>query len=148
MEEPFDTKLQLDADARRLALEVIATLVNIKRIAADQLLRPVGIPKDLIQRFLTERDATTGDPLTKRQGGALILDQLAQDADHKIVRQVIELASKWDAFHLAQDEYKARAWCKRPAKWRAFLPKLMRANGLRWSWRPKSGQRVIGGNSK
>lgn len=110
MEDFFDTKPSLDADARRLALEAIATLANIKRIAADQLLRPAGVPKDLIQRFLTERDATTGQALTKRQGGALILDELAQrDANSKIIRQFIELASKWDAFHLAQDEYKARA---------------------------------------
>jgi hypothetical protein len=59
---------------------------------------------------LTERDATTGDALTKRQGGALILDELTQrGSDREAVRQLVELASKWDAFHLAQDEYKARA---------------------------------------
>jgi hypothetical protein len=33
----------LDADARRTALEVISTLVNVKRVAADQLLRPAGV---------------------------------------------------------------------------------------------------------
>ena len=110
MEQSSDTKLPLDADARRLALEAIATLAYIKRIAADQLLRPAGIPKDLIERFLTERDATTGDALTKRQGGALILDELTQrGSDREVIRQLVELASKWDAFHLAQDEYKARA---------------------------------------
>ncbi len=30
-------------EARKLALEVIATLVNVKKIAADRLLRPAGI---------------------------------------------------------------------------------------------------------
>ena len=68
MEDSFDRKPSLDADARRLVLETIATLANIKRIAADQLLRPAGVPEDLMQRFLTERDATTGQALTKRQG--------------------------------------------------------------------------------
>ena len=51
----------IDADARRVALEVIATLVNVKRIAADLVLRPVGIPDDLFRRFLRERDLTTHD---------------------------------------------------------------------------------------
>jgi hypothetical protein len=99
-----------DADARRVALEAIATLANVKRIAADLVLRPVGIPDNLIRRFLRERDPTTNDPLTKRQAGALILDELAQQGeDRPVVRKLIDLAAGWDAFHLAQDEYKARA---------------------------------------
>jgi hypothetical protein len=99
-----------DADARRVALEAIATLANVKRIAADLVLRPVGIPDNLIRRFLRERDPTTNDPLTKRQAGALILDELAQQgADRSVVRKLIDLAAGWNAFHLAHDEYKARA---------------------------------------
>lgn len=35
-----------DADTRRLALEIIATLVNIKKNAADQLLVPAGVSDD------------------------------------------------------------------------------------------------------
>jgi hypothetical protein len=100
----------IDADARRVALEVIATLVNVKRIAADLVLRPVGIPDDLIRRFLRERDPTTHDPLTKRQAGALIIDELGrQGQDRSVIRKLLELAAGWDGFHLAQDEYKARA---------------------------------------
>lgn len=100
----------LDADARRLALEAIATLANVKRIAADQILRPVGIPANLIQKFLKGRDATTGDTLTKRQAGAYIFDELArQSLDRAVVRKIVDLAAKWDAFHLAKDEYGARA---------------------------------------
>jgi hypothetical protein len=68
----FDSALSHDSEARRLAVEVIATLVNVKRIAADQILRPAK------GRFLTGNDATTGQPLTKRQAGALILDELAR----------------------------------------------------------------------
>jgi len=100
----------IDADARRVALEVMATLVNLKRIAADLVLRPVGIPDDLIRRFVAERDLTTHDFLTKRQAGALILDELARQAgDRPVIRKLLDLAAGWDRFHLAQDEYKARA---------------------------------------
>ena len=105
-----ETLKPVDADARRLALEVIATLANIKKIAADQILRPVEIPDDLIRRFLTDRDPTTNEALTKRQAGALILDELTRrNLDQVIIRKLVDLAATWNAFHLAQDEYKARA---------------------------------------
>ncbi|MDF2118790.1 hypothetical protein PY365_24775 [Roseiarcaceae bacterium H3SJ34-1] len=67
-----------DADAKRLALEAIATLVNIKRIAADQILRPAGVPEPLIREFTKGRDQATGDALTKRQAGAMILEKLSE----------------------------------------------------------------------
>ncbi len=107
----FADTLRHDSEARRLAIEVIATLANVKRIAADQILRPAEVPDDLVRRFLTGNDATTGQPLTKRQAGALILDELARrgGADQALIRRLVALAADWDAFHLAQDEYKARA---------------------------------------
>lgn len=106
----YEPSLPMDADARRVALEAVATLAYVKRIAADHVLRPVGIPENLIRRFLSDRDATTHEPLTKRQGGALIFDQLAQQGqEREVIRKIIDLAAGWDAFHLAQDEYKARA---------------------------------------
>src|SRR5712691_3200532 len=106
----FPTNKAVDADARRLALQAIATLAHIKRIAADQVLRPAGVPEDLIHNFIAGKDAATGAPLTKRQSGAMILDRLAQDGrDRTVVRKLIELSAKWDSFHLADDEYKARA---------------------------------------
>jgi len=39
-------------EARKLALEAIATLVNVKKIAADRLLRPAGISNALISQFI------------------------------------------------------------------------------------------------
>ncbi len=105
-----ETIRPLDADARRLALEAMATLAHIKKIAADQLLRPAGVPEDLIRNFVKGRDATTGAPTTKRQGGATILEQLARDGrDGHVIRRLVELASNWNAFHLADNEYEARA---------------------------------------
>lgn len=73
-----ETNTPLDADARRLALEAIATLAYVKKIAADQILRPAGVPEDLIQRFIKGRDPATGEALTKRQGGVIILDEMAR----------------------------------------------------------------------
>lgn len=102
--------IHLDTETRRLALEAIATLVYVKKIAADQLLRPAGVPKDLIHRFLEERDPVTGDRLTKRQGGAIILDELARSGeDRAVIRKIIDIAASWTSFHLANNEYDARA---------------------------------------
>ncbi len=97
-------------EARKLALEAMATLVNVKKIAADRLLRPAGIPDDLIKLFLKGKDATTGESLTKRQAGALILEELGRDGKESVaIRKLIDIAAGWNAFDLAQDEYKARA---------------------------------------
>lgn len=100
----------LDADSKRTALEVIATLVHVKRLAVDHLLRPAGIPQQLIEKFLNGRDEFTHEPLTKRQSGAQILEQLASDGrDKQVVSQLLDIAASWNSFHLASDEFKARA---------------------------------------
>jgi hypothetical protein len=106
----ISSELTLDTDARRLALEVIATLVNVKTVAADQLLRRAGVNDDLIRRFIGERDPVTGQKRSKREAGTLVLDALGEiGEDGPVVRKLIAIASQWDAFHLAQDEYRARA---------------------------------------
>lgn len=98
------------ADLRRLALEIIATLVNIKRVAADLLLRRAGTDEDLIRRFLTDRDPATGAKASKRVAGTMVLDELAKEGrDFAVIGKLIEIAAAWDAFHLASDEYVARA---------------------------------------
>ena len=105
-----DATFSPDADARRLALEVIATLCNVKTTCAEQVLRRADVPEDMILRFLTERNPTTGKNRSKREAGSVILDELARRGDDQVVtRKLIKLAARWTAFHLAQDEYKARA---------------------------------------
>src|SRR5271166_3730469 len=92
----------VDVDARKAALEVLATLVNVKKIAADRLLRPAGVPDPLIARFLRGKDATTGEPLSKRQAGSSILSELAQHGeDGAIVRKLLNIAAEWNSFELA-----------------------------------------------
>ncbi len=65
---------------------------------------------DLVRRFLIERDPTTGEKRSKRESGVVVLDELARrGGDQAVIRKLIKLAAEWTAFHLAQDEYKARA---------------------------------------
>lgn len=100
----------LAVDARRLALEIIATLVNVKKTAADRLLRPAGVQDELIRRFLWERDPSTGEKRSKREAGAVLLEALAVAGEEgSVVRNLVAIAAHWDGFHLAQDEYRARA---------------------------------------
>jgi len=64
----IDATFSPDAEARRLVLEVIATLCNVKKIWAEQVLRRTDVPEDMVRRVLTERDPTTGKTRSKREG--------------------------------------------------------------------------------
>ena len=60
--------------------------------------------------FFTERDPITGAKRTKREAGVVILDELAgREEEKSVIRNLIKIAAEWSAFHLSQDEYKARA---------------------------------------
>lgn len=97
-------------EARRLAIEAIAKLVNVKKTAAELLLRRADVPEDLIRRFLTDRDPATGEKRSKRDAGSLLLEELASRAmDQEVVRRLIQIAAEWTEFHLAQNEFEARA---------------------------------------
>ncbi len=78
--------------------------------------------EDLILRFLTDRDPDTGEKRSKRDGGALVLDKLARTgADHNVVRKLVMITADWSAFHLAQDEYKARGVVQKARELRGIL---------------------------
>jgi hypothetical protein len=113
-----DNNHPLNVDARKLALEAMATLVNVKKIAADRLLRPAGIPDALIRQFLKGRDATTGDALTKRQAGALILDELEREGkDGAVVRALLGTAADWTGLTWHRTNIKLARSYKRRANW-------------------------------
>lgn len=117
-----DLTVTPDADARRLALEAIATLVYVKKTAAEQILRRAEVPEDLIRRFLTDRDPATGEKRSKRDAGAVLLDDLAKSgADHAVVRSIVDIAADWSAFHLAQNEYQARAVVQKARELRGVI---------------------------
>jgi hypothetical protein len=102
--------MDFGTDSRRLAIEIIATLVHIKRTMADLILKPAGIPTETFGPLLYRRDETTGRTLSKRQIAPLILEELEKRPDSSIVlRSLIEIAAHWTSFHLADDEFAARA---------------------------------------
>ena len=102
--------MDISTEERRVANEAICTLVNIKRTMAELLLKPAGVPREIYAPLLTRRDEVTGKLLTKRQMAPLILEALEKLQDgHRIIRTIVKLASEWTSFHLADDEFAARA---------------------------------------
>ncbi len=99
----------LGTDERRLAIEAIATLCHIKRAMADLLLRPSGIPDEVFSPLLYRRDET-GRILSKRQIAPLIIAECEADPDRRqSIRRLLEITAGWNSFHLADNEYVARA---------------------------------------
>ena len=97
-------------ESKRLAIEIIATLVHIKSTMAKMILEPSGIPPGIYRDLLNRRDDATGRKLSKRQIAPLILDSIEVHPDCVgAVRRLISIAARWNTFHLAKDEYEARA---------------------------------------
>lgn len=102
--------MDLGVEGRKLVIEVVATLVHIKSTMGDLLLRPAGVPPNLYRPLLQRRDEATGRPLSKRQIAPLLLDALDQSGGSEAaIRSIIEIAANWSSFHLADDEFAARA---------------------------------------
>ena len=99
----------LGTDERKVAMEAIATLCHVKRVMADLLLRPANVPEDVYQSLLYRRDET-GRLLSKRQIAPLIVEACdRQPGAQPSIRRIVEIAATWSSFHLADDEYAARA---------------------------------------
>lgn len=97
-------------EIRRLAIEVIATLVHIKSTMVELILKPAGVPSKAYNNLIYRRDETTGRTLSKRQIAPLILDEIEKKNDNKkILRAIIEITACWNKFHLAYNEFQARA---------------------------------------
>ena len=100
----------LGVEERRVALEAIATLVHIKRVMADLILKPAGVPAEIYQPLLYRRDESTGKLLSKRQMAPLILDSVEKRPNGtNIIAEIVKIAADWTGFHLADNEYAARA---------------------------------------
>lgn len=99
----------LGTDERRTAIEAISTLCHIKTVMADLLLKPAGMPAEVYGPLLYKRDET-GKVLSKRQIAPLLLAECDSRPDgRRIIRRITELAANWTSFHLADDEFAARA---------------------------------------
>jgi hypothetical protein len=102
--------LSASVEEKRLAIEIIATLVYIKDTMADLILKPAGVPADIYKPIIHKRDEETGKALSKRKFAPLIIEALEERGDSRpIVRAIIKVAADWSDFHLAQDEFAARA---------------------------------------
>ena len=102
--------IDLGTEERRIAIEAIATLVHIKSTLTELLLKPAGVPLDIIKRLINLRDDATGRPMSKRKIAPLILDEVEKRPDcHAVVRAIVNISAHWTNFHLADDEFQARA---------------------------------------
>src|SRR4051812_22692159 len=102
--------MDLGVDGRRVAIEIIATLVHIKNTMAELVLKPAGVPPDVYRPLLYKRDESTGRPLSKRKIAPLILEAIdARPECSGVIRALIEIAATWSSFHLADNEFEARA---------------------------------------
>jgi hypothetical protein len=102
------TIMDLGIQEHQVAMEAIATLVNVKRVMCDLILKPAGVPREVYFPLLNQRD-DTGRPLTKRELAPLILDAIKDRSDYpNIVRAIVEIAAHWSQFYLAPDEFIAR----------------------------------------
>ncbi|WP_402876291.1 hypothetical protein [Paenibacillus illinoisensis] len=96
-------------DTKKLVIEIIATLVNIKSTMYDLILKPSGINKDYFHS-LTKQKNDYGKWLSKREIASKIIAAIENHESYeKIVRSIITIASEWSQFHLAGNEYEARA---------------------------------------
>ena len=101
--------IDLGVEERRIAIEAIATLVHIKSTLAELLLKPAGAPLEVVN-LLYLRDDVTGRPMSKRMAAPLILNELEKRADCcGVIRAIIDRAANWTNFHLADNEFQARA---------------------------------------
>lgn len=99
-----------NVELQRLAIEIISTLVYLKRAMVDLILRPAGVPADIYQGYLYKRDEATGRRMSKRETAPLILNELEKRGNlDAVLRSLLEIAASWSSFHLADDEFAARA---------------------------------------
>lgn len=97
------------SDTKKLVIEIIATLVHIKSTMYEQILKPASINKEYFQS-LTKQKNEYGKWLSKREIASKIIVAIENHENYeKIVRSIIKTASEWNQFHLADNEYEARA---------------------------------------
>jgi hypothetical protein len=60
--------LSASVEEKRLAIEIIATLVYIKDTMADLILKPAGVPADIYKPIIHKREEETGKALSPKTG--------------------------------------------------------------------------------
>lgn len=101
--------MDITVEEERVAIEAIATLVNVKRVMAELILKPAGVPPTIYGPLLYKIDDITGRPLSKRQMAPLILQATKQHPGASgVPRKIVEIAANWSSYHLAKEELIAR----------------------------------------
>lgn len=99
-----------NVELQRLAIEIISTLVHLKRPMVDLILKPAGVPPDIYQGYLYKRDEATGRRMSKRETAPLILKEVEKRGNlEAVLRTLLEIAASWSSYHVADDEFAARA---------------------------------------
>jgi hypothetical protein len=102
--------MEISIDDRRVAIEAIATLVNVKMIMAERILKPAGVPKEIYLPLLHKKNESTGQEFSKREIAPLILNSVEKRTDgSSIIYAIIKIAADWKDFYLAHEEFTARA---------------------------------------
>ncbi|WP_438349442.1 hypothetical protein ACP8HI_01770 [Paenibacillus sp. FA6] len=101
--------MQTNIEIRKLAIEIISSLVNIKNQMYELILKPSGVSEKYFGVLIKRRNPD-GKLLTKREMGGIILDDLEKSqGNQKNIRKIISIAAEWSQFHLAGNEMQARA---------------------------------------
>jgi hypothetical protein len=94
--------MDIGVEQRRLAIEAIATLTNLKQNLVDYIFKPAGVPSEIYRPLLRQRNPNTGYELSKREMAPLILDALERRPDGaNIIRKITQIAANWNHFHSA-----------------------------------------------
>ncbi|NEN83072.1 restriction endonuclease [Paenibacillus elgii] len=101
--------MHANPDIKRLIIDIIACLVYKKTQMYELILRPAGISEKFFASLLKKRNVD-GKPLTKRDMGAIIVQELEKKSEYKNnINSIIKIAANWNQFHLTDNEMLARA---------------------------------------
>ncbi|MBB6670062.1 hypothetical protein [Cohnella nanjingensis] len=96
-------------EIKKLAIEIIASLVYKKTQMYELILRPAGVSDKFFSSLMKKRNVE-GKPLTKRDIGAIIVQELDMNPQYKMnIIEMIKIAANWNQFHLTENEMLARA---------------------------------------
>ncbi|OLS17086.1 MAG: hypothetical protein HeimC3_49800 [Candidatus Heimdallarchaeota archaeon LC_3] len=116
--------IEINTDIRKLVIEIIASLANLKRNMVSFVLEPSKVPPSCFREIFHIKDSETGRNLSKREMAPLILDKIEKLSNkEEIILNIITIASKWEKFHLHPEEYRAKATVETA---KAMLNKLER----------------------
>jgi hypothetical protein len=119
-------------EQQKVLVEIIATLTWTKDNLTDYILKPAGIPSAIYGLYLNRRDETTGKLISKRRAAPLILDAIADiPSSNEIVKKIIQIAADWQHFHLAYNEYEARATVQKARELLGSMSSLEHAEAVR-----------------